>query len=691
MTSFASLGITEPILTALTDYGYAEPTVIQEKAIPAGIAGRDVLGSAQTGTGKTCAFGVPILQRLAQGGRGRTIRALILTPTRELAIQIDENLHAYGKNLPLTEAVIFGGVGQAPQVDQLKRGVDILTATPGRLLDLAGQGLLDLSKVEIFVLDEADRMLDMGFIHDVRKVIRLLPQKKQTMFFSATLPPEILDLVDTLLHDPVKVAAAPVSSPVEVIRQEVCLVDRKNKTALLLEILEQEQVKSALVFTRTKHGADKVARDLTRRGVAAAAIHGNKSQTARQESLRKFKEGKLRVLVATDIAARGLDIEELSYVFNYNLSEVPETYIHRIGRTGRAGHEGVAFTLYDYVEQPLLKEVEKLMGKQVPKAADHPWPMQRFEAPVRDKRGKIINPEDQESRKAAQERRNARKGETAKADAQVTPVLDPSGNGKKKAKKKEQAKSALTATKAVPVLQPEEPAGQQAQPAAPVWSEEGEIPYYSLDLLPPRTEQMLDNNTPFDSKDILTRKYKRPARRVVPSLSRVSLLPGGELKETFSSRLRPEDSEPEMTQGKDATDRLLARKKPERRRKKSGTPSGKETDSTKRKQTAQPSKAAAVTGEQKPKNSRKRRSGKKPNGAKAKPAVTAPTQQGKEPKAKQGSAQKSGGRGEHSKANPPKRAKLSRPPQPISHSRQKDSTEQSSLMKPYYLSDLKKR
>ena len=273
----------------------------------------------------------------------------------------------------------------------------------------------------------------------------------------------------------------------------------------------------------------------------------------------------------------------------------------------------------------------------------------------------------------------------------MTPVLDPSGNGKKKAKKKEQAKSALTATKAVPVLQPEEPAGQQAQPAAPVWSEEGEIPYYSLDLLPPRTEQMLDNNTPFDSKDILTRKYKRPARRVVPSLSRVSLLPGGELKETFSSRLRPEDSEPEMTQGKDATDRLLARKKPERRRKKSGTPSGKEKDAAKRKQTAQPSKAAAVTEEQKPKNSRKRRSGKKPNGAKAKPAVTAPTQQGKEPKAKQGSAQKSGGRGEHSKANPPKRAKPSRPPQPISHSRQKDSTEQSSLMKPYYLSDLKKR
>ena len=419
MTSFASLGITEPILTALTDYGYAEPTVIQEKAIPAGIAGRDVLGSAQTGTGKTCAFGVPILQRLAQGGRGRTIRALILTPTRELAIQIDENLHAYGKNLPLTEAVIFGGVGQAPQVDQLKRGVDILTATPGRLLDLAGQGLLDLSKVEIFVLDEADRMLDMGFIHDVRKVIRLLPQKKQTMFFSATLPPEILDLVDTLLHDPVKVAAAPVSSPVEVIRQEVCLVDRKNKTALLLEILEQEQVKSALVFTRTKHGADKVARDLTRRGVAAAAIHGNKSQTARQESLRKFKEGKLRVLVATDIAARGLDIEELSYVFNYNLSEVPETYIHRIGRTGRAGRGGTAISFCDYGEMPMLKDIEKLLKKPIPRRA-HDYPMEVFEVPVKDAKGRVVNPEDAEARQAAREKHAAQRKQAAEKAAEKT-------------------------------------------------------------------------------------------------------------------------------------------------------------------------------------------------------------------------------------------------------------------------------
>ena len=314
--------------------------------------------------------------------------------------------------------------------------------------------------------------------------------------------------------------------------------------------------------------------------------------------------------------------------------------------------------------------------------------MQRFEAPVRDKRGKIVNPEDQESRKAAREKRNARKAEAAKTDAQMTPVLEPSVSAKKKSKKKEQAKPALTPKEVLPVTQPEE---LPTEPAAPVWSEEGEIPYYSLDLLPPRTEQMLDNSTPFDSKDILTRKYKRPARRVVPSLSRVSLLPGGELKETFSSRLRLEDSEPVLTQGKDATDRLLARKKPERRRKKNTEPSGKEKDSAKTKQTAQPSKATAVMGEQKPKNSRKRRSGRKPNGAKAKPAVAATTQQVKEPKAKQASPQKSSGKGAAPKANHAKRTKPPRPPQPISHSRQKDSTEQSSLMKPYYLSDLKKR
>ena len=445
MKSFQSLGIRAPILSALADCGYETPTVIQEKAIPAGIIGRDVLGSAQTGTGKTCAFGVPILQRLAKGGKKKGIRALILTPTRELAIQIDENLKAYGKNLPLTEAVIFGGVGQASQVEQIKRGVDILTATPGRLLDLAGQGFLDLSAIEIFVLDEADRMLDMGFIHDVRKVIKLLPQQKQTMFFSATMPPEIMDLVDGLLHDPVKVAAAPVSSPVEVIRQEVCLVDRGNKTALLIRLLEEENVKNALVFTRTKHGADKVARDLVRGGVTAAAIHGNKSQTARQESLRKFKAGELQVLVATDIAARGLDIEELSHVFNYNLSEVPETYIHRIGRTGRAGHGGTAISFCDYGELPMLKDIEKLLKKPVPRR-EHDFPMEVFEAPKKDAKGRPINAEDAEARQAAREKNAQRKKAAAEKAAALTEEPVP----EKKSKKKKKAKDAPEVVEAPP-------------------------------------------------------------------------------------------------------------------------------------------------------------------------------------------------------------------------------------------------
>ena len=468
METFASLGIAEPILSALTDYGYEQPTVIQSKAIPAGIDGRDVLGSAQTGTGKTCAFGVPILQRLAAQGRGRAIRALILTPTRELAIQIDDNLRAYGKNLPLTEAVIFGGVGQAPQVEQLKRGVDILTATPGRLLDLSGQGLLDLSQVEIFVLDEADRMLDMGFIHDVRRVIRLLPEQKQTMFFSATLPPEILELVDTLLHDPVKVAAAPVSSPVERIRQEVCLVDRKNKTTLLLEILRQEQVKNALVFTRTKHGANKVAGDLVKAGISAAAIHGNKSQTARQQALADFKGGAVQVLVATDIAARGLDIEDLAYVFNYNLSEVPETYIHRIGRTARAGKEGTAISFCDINEKDELKAIEKLIGRAIPVVEGHPWPMEVLEPLPRDKKGRMVNPEDAEARAAAKEQRRQRdaankaaaEARKAKANQKVLeqpPQPEPAGETSAKKRRKRGQRNSATLEEALTATAPARP------------------------------------------------------------------------------------------------------------------------------------------------------------------------------------------------------------------------------------------
>ena len=338
---FKDLGLNAPILRALKEQGYDKPSPIQEKAIPPALAGRDVLGCAQTGTGKTCAFATPILQRLeAKAGPKRPIRALILTPTRELAIQIGESFDAYGKYLKLRHAVIFGGVGQNPQVEALKRGVDILVATPGRLMDLHDQGFVNLDGLEIFVLDEADRMLDMGFIHDVRKILKWLPQKKQTLFFSATMPPEITDLVNSLLKNPVKVAVNPISSPVEVIRQSVYLVDKGNKTVLLAHLMEEKRVKNALVFTRTKHGANKVARDLGKAGISAAAIHGNKSQTARQQALADFKAGRVRCLVATDIAARGLDIEELSHVFNYNLPEVPETYVHRIGRTGRAGRDG---------------------------------------------------------------------------------------------------------------------------------------------------------------------------------------------------------------------------------------------------------------------------------------------------------------------------------------------------------------
>ena len=417
--TFHDLGLMAPILGALADLGYERPTPIQEQAIPPALKGRDVLGCAQTGTGKTCAFAVPILQRLsAAPKRGRPIRALVLTPTRELALQIQESFSAYGRNLPLRSAVIFGGVGQNPQVEQLKRGVDILVATPGRLIDLYQQKLLDFSALEIFVLDEADRMLDMGFIHDVKKILQWLPAKKQTLFFSATMPPEVTDLVNSLLRDPVRVAVDPVSSPVEVIRQQLCYVDRGNKTRLLAWLLEAEGASSALVFTRTKHGANKVAGELGKAGIPAAAIHGNKSQTARQQALADFKAGRVRVLVATDIAARGLDIEELSHVFNYNLPDVPETYVHRIGRTGRAGHGGVAISFCDINEKEELKAIEKLLGRPIPVLEDHPWPMEVLEPLPRDKKGRVVNPEDAEARAAARERKAAR----TKARQEGTPA-----------------------------------------------------------------------------------------------------------------------------------------------------------------------------------------------------------------------------------------------------------------------------
>ena len=447
--TFQDLGLCPPILSALKDLGYQKPSPIQEKAIPPALTGRDVLGCAQTGTGKTCAFAAPILQQLnarkAEPHRGaRPIRALILTPTRELALQIQESFEAYGKNLPLRSAVIFGGVGQQPQVDKLRAGVDILVATPGRLQDLHDQGFIHVEKLEIFVLDEADRMLDMGFIHDVKKILTWLPQKKQTLFFSATMPPEVQGLVDSLLVDPVKVAVDPVSSTVEVIDQKLYYVDRGNKSRLLAALIKGQNVKNALVFTRTKHGANKVAGDLAKAGIPSAAIHGNKSQTARQQALADFKAGKVKALVATDIAARGIDIEELSHVFNYNLPDVPETYVHRIGRTGRAGHEGTAISFCEFGEKELLTPIQRLLKRPIPVVEDHPYPMQNFEAPKRDKHGKIVNADDAEARQAARERkqqRQAAKKEGQTASAGTAPQSGPARREAPKPAQKQQSKA----------------------------------------------------------------------------------------------------------------------------------------------------------------------------------------------------------------------------------------------------------
>ncbi len=452
--NFRDLGLTAPILKALTQAGYTDPTPIQRKAIPPALAGRDVLGCAQTGTGKTCAFAAPILQRLSGPmPRPRVIRALILTPTRELAIQIQDSFTAYGRNLPLRSAVIFGGVGQQPQVDAIRRGLDILVATPGRLLDLHGQGLLDLSRIEIFVLDEADRMLDMGFIHDVKRILKLLPEQKQTLFFSATMPPEVMGLVNGLLHDYQRVEVDPVSSPVEAVRQSLYYVDKSNKTKLLAHLMEERHISSALVFSRTKHGANRIAQDLIKRGISAAAIHGNKSQTARVQALGDFKAGRVRVLCATDIAARGIDITDLPFVFNYNLPDVPETYVHRIGRTGRAGREGEAVSFCQFDEKDELRAIEKLLGRPIPVVEGHPFPMENFDPPQKDKRGRPVNSEDAEARAAAKERRRSRDAENkARAEQRrpaAAPAADvppaPAGEHAPKKKKRRRKKSGADA------------------------------------------------------------------------------------------------------------------------------------------------------------------------------------------------------------------------------------------------------
>ena len=421
--TFNELNLSAPVLRAVAQAGYESPSPIQAAAIPPVLAGRDLMGCAQTGTGKTAAFALPMLDRLTASAPRKkgAIRALILTPTRELALQIGESFEAYGKYLTLRSTVIFGGVGQAPQVAALKKGVDILIACPGRLNDLVGQGLLDLSNIEIFVLDEADRMLDMGFVHDVKKVIAKLPRQRQNLMFSATMPKEIEQLAAGILHDPAFVKVDPVSSTVDRIQQSLYFVEKGNKKFLLPWLIKnlKPEVVNALVFSRTKHGADKIAKDLNKQGIPAAAIHGNKSQTARVTALEDFKAGKTRVLVATDIAARGIDISELSHVFNYDLPEVPETYVHRIGRTARAGADGTAVSFCAPEEKEYLAGIEKLNRRQIPVVSGHPW--DGVPAPVKAAppvRGKKPKAEAEQPVKAEQP---AKAEKAAKAEKPAAP------------------------------------------------------------------------------------------------------------------------------------------------------------------------------------------------------------------------------------------------------------------------------
>ena len=440
--TFNELNLSAPLLRAVAEAGYESPSPIQASAIPPVLAGRDLMGCAQTGTGKTAAFALPMLDRLtaAPAKKKGAVRALILTPTRELALQIGESFELYGKYLNQRSTVIFGGVGQAPQVAAIKKGVDILIACPGRLNDLVGQGLIDLSHIEIFVLDEADRMLDMGFVHDVKKVIAKLPAQRQNLMFSATMPKEIEQLAAGILHDPAFVKVDPVSSTVDRIDQSLYFVEKGNKKFLLPWLIQnlKPPVQNALVFSRTKHGADKIAKDLNKQGIPAAAIHGNKSQSARVAALEGFKAGNTKVLVATDIAARGIDISELSHVFNYDLPEVPETYVHRIGRTARAGADGTAVSFCAPEEQEYLAGIEKLNRRKIPVVSGHPWdgvpaPV-RPEPPVRGKKPKAApeqagkQPEQQakpaKAAAPAKPKTAAAKAEPMKSQPKEEPSMD---------------------------------------------------------------------------------------------------------------------------------------------------------------------------------------------------------------------------------------------------------------------------
>ena len=436
--TFNDLNLIEPILRALSEEGYSTPTPIQQQAIPQVLEGHDLLGVAQTGTGKTAAFSVPILQILhqtaqaAKGGQGPKgrIRCLVLTPTRELAIQIGESFKAYGRHLPqLRSTVIFGGVGQNPQVQALQRGVEILVATPGRLLDLMNQGYVHLQHLEVFVLDEADRMLDMGFIHDIKRILPKLPAGRQSLFFSATMPQAIRDLSASILRpNPVQVAVTPVSSTADTVTQSVFLVDKADKPALLRHVLNDPAIKRVLVFTRTKHGANKVTETLEKARITAEAIHGNKSQNHRQRALSNFKAGTTRVLVATDIAARGIDVDELTHVINYEVPNEPETYVHRIGRTGRAGAFGTAFTFVEEEERAYLQDIQKLIRKQIDVDKEHPYTTTSVAPVALNGNERIIRPKGPAGRPPREGRGNSQGGGQGRGGAPRS-----SGNGERSA------------------------------------------------------------------------------------------------------------------------------------------------------------------------------------------------------------------------------------------------------------------
>ena len=437
---FEDLKIIEPILKALKDKGYTEPTPIQVKAIPLVLDRNDLLGCAQTGTGKTAAFAIPIIQlihKIDGNQQGRpVIRSLIVTPTRELAIQIEENIKGYGKYTGIKHAVIFGGVKQHQQVEKLKRGVHILVATPGRLLDLIGQGFISLKDVKLFVLDEADRMLDMGFINDIRKLLQLLPEKRQSLFFSATMPENIIKLSNTILTNPKKVEVAPLSSTAETINQYLYYTNRVNKSDLLLHILREKDISQALIFTRTKHGADRVARNLKKNNINADSIHGDKAQNQRQKALSKFKEGKVRILVATDIAARGIDIDKLKYVINYEIPNEPESYVHRIGRSGRAGEEGNSISICEPEENAYIKDIEKLIGLKIEVINDNPFP--QTDKPMTEAEKKEWNKEKQ--RRKQEFFANRRGGGQGRSDRKPK----RSSDDKKKRPSEEKKKSSAT-------------------------------------------------------------------------------------------------------------------------------------------------------------------------------------------------------------------------------------------------------